>query len=101
MSRKRSTSRGAKHFASASASPTRRDVVVQAEEVVRIVPRLDLGQALIVLPAEAGHDPVLAFVADEVEVHGTARPGPEVSADLPYPPRRLLVVRGILPHREG
>src|SRR5829696_1675569 len=41
MSRKRSTSRGAKHFASASASSTRRDVVVQAADVVRIVPRFD------------------------------------------------------------
>src|SRR5439155_16462996 len=71
------------HRSSARApSGCRRDVVVQPEEVLRVVGRLDLGEPAQVAPKGAV-DPgagKLIGEAGEVEVHA---PGPEFSDLLP------------------
>lgn len=69
----------------------RLDVVVQMKDVVRVVAGFDAGQARVVLRAEAGDEPILTLVADEVEVDGAAGPGLEVGATELEPPYRVII----------
>jgi GNAT superfamily N-acetyltransferase len=52
-----------------------RDVVDEVEDVLGVVLRLDRREPVVVVLAEARDDPLGAFVADEVEIHRTGRPG--------------------------
>ena len=73
---------------------------MQVEDVVGVVFGLDRGQAVVVLAAVAGDDPLLPLVADEVEVGGAGRVGLDVGADVARPADRALVVDRVLPHRQ-
>jgi hypothetical protein len=60
------------------------DVLVEAEDVVGVVAALQLLQAREACIAVGGSDPLLAFVAEEVDVHAAGRVGQEGVIQLPW-----------------